>query len=47
MSDHDTALSQDQLDVAQTEAEDMIQPHGMVDDLSREAMSGIRGCWFC
>ena len=26
---HDTALSQDQLDVAQTEAEDVIQPYGV------------------
>jgi hypothetical protein len=41
MHGHDTAFSQDQLDVAQTEAEDVIQPHGVTDDLSREAMPGI------
>jgi len=28
MRDHHARLGQDQLDVAQTEAEDVIQPHG-------------------
>jgi hypothetical protein len=39
--DCDAAPGQDQLDVAQAEAEDMVQPHGMADALGREAMAGI------
>jgi hypothetical protein len=40
---HDAALRQDQLDVAQTEAEDVIEPDGVADDLRRKPVSGIEG----
>src|SRR5205809_1075804 len=40
--DH-AALGQDQLDVPQTEAEYMIQPDRVADDLGREAMPRIGG----
>jgi hypothetical protein len=43
--DHNAALSQDQLDIAQAEAEHMIQPHGIADDLGWEAMAVV-GVWF-
>jgi hypothetical protein len=40
-----TALSQDQLDVPHTESENVIQPHGVADDLGREPMPRIGvGC---
>src|SRR6185437_7258259 len=42
MGDQDAALSQDQLNIAEAEAEHMIQPHGVTDDLGREAMAMIR-----
>ena len=46
VSDHHAALGQDQLDVAQTEAEHVIQPHGVADDLSWKAMAVARtGLW--
>jgi len=41
VGDHDAALGQDQLDVAQAEAEEVVQPHGVVDDRSRKAMARI------
>ena len=40
VGDHHAALSQDQLDVTQAETENVIQPHGVVDEPSREAMAG-------
>jgi hypothetical protein len=41
------AFGQDQLDVTQTEAEHMIQPHGMTDDLGWKAMATIRPALGC
>ena len=35
------ALGQDQLDVTQAQAEDVIQPHGVADDLGRKTMPRI------
>ena len=43
MRHHDAALRQDQLDVAQAEAEDVIQPDRVADDLRGKPMPGIRG----
>ncbi len=43
MGDHHAAFGQDQLDVAQAEAENVIQPHGMADDLGRKPMAAIEG----
>jgi len=46
VANHHATLGQDQLDVAQTEAEDVIQPHRVADDLSRKAMAVIQaGLW--
>jgi hypothetical protein len=42
VSNRNAALSQDQLHISQTEAENMIQPHRMADDLGWEAMAMIR-----
>jgi|ERR1700722_18035145 hypothetical protein len=39
VGDHDAALGQDQLDVAQAEAEEVVQPYDVVDDLSRKAVA--------
>src|SRR5579872_6095061 len=47
VSDHHAALGQDQLDVAQTEAEDVIQPHGVADDFSGKAVATVRGGFRC
>ena len=41
----DTAFRQDQLDVAQAEAEDVIQPDRLADDLRRKPMTVIRGAF--
>jgi hypothetical protein len=41
MRDADAPPGQDQLDVAQAQAEDVIQPDSVADDLGREAVSGI------
>ena len=43
MSHYDAALRQDQLDVAQAQAEDVVQPDRVADDLRREPMPGVRG----
>ena len=40
-------VDQDKLDVAQAEAEDVIQPDGMADDLGRNPMPRIRGWLGC
>ena len=40
---HDAAFRRDQLDVAQAEAEDVIQPDRVADNLRRKPMPGIRG----
>jgi hypothetical protein len=46
VSDHYAALGQDQLDIAQAEAEDVIQPHGVADNLGWEAVTMIGiGFW--
>jgi hypothetical protein len=39
VDNHHPTLRQDQLDVAQTETEDMIQPHSVTDDRGWELMS--------
>ena len=44
---YDAAFGQDKLDVAQAEAEDVIQPDGMADDLGRKPMPRIRGGLEC
>jgi hypothetical protein len=41
--DDHAALGQDQLDVSQAEAEHVVQPNGVVDDLGREPMPRVRG----
>jgi hypothetical protein len=41
--DHDAALRQDEFNVAQAEAEQVIQPHGVADDLTRKAMAAMEG----
>src|SRR3990170_2039519 len=38
--DRDASFGEDQLHVAQTEAEKMIEPHGVADDLGQEATTG-------
>jgi hypothetical protein len=43
MTDNDTPLGQDQLHVAQAQAEKVVQPHGMADDLGRETVAGVGG----
>ena len=45
IGDHDAPLGQEQLDVTQAEAEHVIQPHSMADDLGREAMAVVRVGW--
>jgi hypothetical protein len=42
VGDHHPALGLHRLDVAQAEAEDVIQPHDMADDLGPKAMAMIR-----
>src|SRR5882724_3063907 len=41
----DATLGQDEFDVPEAEAEQMIQPYGVADDLSLKAMAAIQGCW--
>ena len=41
MTNTDAALSQNQFDVSQAEAEHMVQPHGMANDLGREPMTVV------
>jgi hypothetical protein len=42
IGDNDAALSQNHLNIPQTEAEDVVQPDGVADNLSGEAMSIVR-----
>jgi hypothetical protein len=42
MGHNDAALGQDQLDVAQAEAEYVVEPDGVADDLSGEPVTRIR-----
>src|SRR4051812_25577493 len=42
VADHDPALGQDQLDVTQAQAEAMVEPDSVLDDLSRKAKAAIR-----
>jgi hypothetical protein len=37
----DAPLGQDELHLAQAQAEDVIEPHGVADDLGREAVFGV------
>ena len=39
----DPTLGQDQLDLTQAQAEDMVEPDGVADDRSREAVAGVPG----
>jgi hypothetical protein len=39
--DRDASLGQNQLDITQAQAEDMVQPNGMVDDLGLEAVPRV------
>ena len=45
VGDRDAPLGQEQLDVTQAEAEHVIQPHSMADELGREAMAVARIGW--
>ena len=45
VGDDDTALGQDQLDIAQAEAEHVVQPDGMADDLGGEPMTVVWVGW--
>jgi hypothetical protein len=42
VGDQHATFGQDQLDIAQAEAEHVIQPNGVADDPGREAMAMIR-----
>jgi hypothetical protein len=46
VGDHDAPFGQQQLNVTQAEAEHVIQPHSMADDLGREAMAVVRIGWW-
>ncbi len=41
MRNADAALGQDQLDVAQVQAEDVVQLNSVADELGREAVAGV------
>ena len=41
MRDHDAALGQDQLNIARTEAEDVVESEGVADDLTREVVATV------
>ncbi|MBP0447711.1 hypothetical protein J8J14_23450 [Roseomonas sp. SSH11] len=45
VADHHASLGEDQLNVAQAQAEKITEPAGMVDDLGRKAVARI-GCGF-
>ena len=46
VGDDDATFSQDQLDITQTEAEHVVQPDSVADDLSRKPMTVMRvGLW--
>ena len=47
MGHHDATFRQDQLDITQAEAEDVIQPDRVADDLGRKPVSWIRGGFRC
>ncbi len=40
---HHAPFGQDQLDIPQAQAEHVIEPHGMADELGREAVPGVGG----
>jgi hypothetical protein len=44
--DDDTAFSQDQLNITQAEAEHVVQPDGVADDLGREPMTVVWVGWW-
>ena len=46
VGDDNAALSQDQLHIAQAEAEYVVQPHGMADDLGRKPMTIVGVGWW-
>jgi hypothetical protein len=45
VGDNNAALSQDQLNIAPAEAEYVIQPHGLADDLGGKPMAVVRVGW--
>jgi hypothetical protein len=45
VGDDDAPLGQKQFDVAQAEAEHVVQPHSMADDLRGEAVAVVRVGW--
>jgi hypothetical protein len=47
VDDGDARLGEDQLDATEAQAEDMIKPDAMADDLGREAVPGAGGGLTC
>jgi hypothetical protein len=45
VADHDASRRQDQLDFAQAEAEAVVKPDRLVDDLGRKAVAAVRVGW--
>ena len=45
VGDDNPTLSEEQLNIAQAEAEHVIQPHGVADDLGRKPMAIVRVGW--
>ena len=45
VGDDNASFSQDQLHIAQAEAEYVVQPHGMADDLGRKSMTIVGVRW--
>jgi hypothetical protein len=46
VGDDNASFSQDQFNISQAEAEHMVQPHDMADDLRREPMTIVRVGWW-
>ena len=46
IGDHNATFSQEQLDIPQAEAEHMVQPDSMSDDLGGKAMAVVRLRWW-
>lgn len=47
MGHHDAAFGQNQFDVTRAQAEDVIQPYGVADDLGRKSVPGLGGKFAC
>jgi hypothetical protein len=45
IGNNNAALSQEQLDIPKAEAEDVVQPDSVADDLGREPMTIVRVGW--